>query len=135
MHNTRKMGGFAAAFCALATVLVSGSASAGVKYTGSVYASSTGRYAGGGLGYARNTSNGTEYIGCSVSQYSGSVSIYCSAQDSAGNYAGCTSTDAAFVAAARSLSTDEYMSFSYNASGTCTSLYVEHYSWNQPKVL
>ena len=135
MENVRKMGVLSTALCALAVLLTSGTASAGLKYTAPVYVDAANRYANGGLGYARNTSNGVEYIGCSISQYSGSASMFCSARNAAGSSVSCYSTDAAFIDAARTLGIDEYLSFSANTSGYCTNLYVEHYSYNQPKVL
>jgi len=110
-------------------------ANVGLKYTAPVYVDNVNRYANGGIGYARNTSNAVEYIGCAISQNSGSQSMSCSARNAAGTAVSCYSSDAAFVAAARTLGIDEYISFSANSSGTCTSLYVEHYSYNQPKVL
>lgn len=119
----------------LAGPLVSSVAQAGLRYTGPVYVYTPGRSASGGVGYARNTGTTNDYIGCSVTQYATSVSMYCAANDTSNNYVSCSSTNAAFIAAARSIGMDTQISFSADASGNCNYLYVEYYSWNQPKAL
>jgi hypothetical protein len=126
---------FALGVLAVATLAGLGSiAQAGLKYTGPVYVYPSSHYASGGVGYARNTGSTNDYIGCSISQYATSVSMYCGANDTSNNYVGCSTTNAAFIAAARSIGPDSQISFSADASGNCNYLYVEYYSWNQPKV-
>lgn len=96
--------------------------------------SSTGS-ATGSLGSARNSADSVQFIGCVVTTLeTGSPSVLCSAKSASGTYGACTTTNAALVAAARSLTPDGNLRFYWNTStGKCTEIVVDVYSDTEPK--
>jgi hypothetical protein len=81
-------------------------------------------YAYGQVGYARNSPDQYQEIGCEVTAPAGGTpSAYCYAQDSQSNYLSCNSTDANIVATARSVTAASYIWIS-EFEGTCMNLQV-----------
>ena len=131
--NQGKLGVLGALLGLFAVPMLSSDAHAGLKYTSPVYVG--GYYASGGIGYARNTATTNDYIGCQVYQYAASQSMYCSANNTSNQSTSCSSTSAGFIAAVRSMGMDSHIAFEGSAAGTCTYVFVQNYSWNQPKAL
>lgn len=125
--NTAKLA--ITAFSVTVAALVAGKAMAGYKATSYVTVNGTLRYASGAMGDARNSADANQYIGCSVDTMSG---VSCSASDSSSNYVGCYTTDATILAAVQGYTPGAYLHFQYDASGTCTELFYEKYSWWRP---
>jgi hypothetical protein len=90
----------------------------------------------GALGSAHNSSDSVQYIGCSVDTYATGASpmMYCSAQN-ASRSVYCSSSNPQLITAANSLSGDSYLAFFFDASGTCTELYITTASSYAPKTL
>ena len=86
-------------------------------------------YASGDLGYVRNSSDPSQYISC----YSAATYGLCSAANSVGDYASCSSTDPAMLAVIRSLNGDSWLRFSWNPDGTCSDIRVRESSMSAPK--
>lgn len=102
---------------------------AGSQLSQEVTIKDTKGFAYGDLGYARNTADTVQYIGCSVT----GVIAVCAARDSTGLTRSCSTSDPDLMALARSLNGDSYLSFSWDGSGFCTTLQVRNYSWLAPK--
>lgn len=115
----------------LGMISAAGAAWAGFHGSSEVYVGSG--FAVGALGSARNSADGTQYIGCATYGSAGSTrSMQCYANDSAGHYGSCSSSDATLVATAGTLSSNSYVTFNWNSSGTCTYLYVVTNSYFPP---
>ncbi|HYO53610.1 hypothetical protein [Archangium sp.] len=122
--------------CAVAAVLAGTAAWAGSKYSYPVFIDLTQKKAYGTLGAARNSSDTTQFISCDVHAYSdGSKNMSCAAKSTSGTYVYCSSTVAALVETARSLSGDSFVYFQWDTSGVCTYLGVGHSSEYAPKQL
>ena len=137
MLNRRLMGTGAVA----AILLASAAGWAGYKadtVTTVIVSGATG-YAAGNLGYARNSPNTTEWLGCTAEAYlSGSTTYYytsCSATDRNGAIGTCWSSDEKMFRAASSLGSDGYLNFGWNNAGACSYISVDHDSYFQPKAL
>ncbi|MBZ4414506.1 hypothetical protein OWM54_19970 [Myxococcus sp. MISCRS1] len=116
------------------TALIGTAAWAGAKSTNTVLVNLSAMNASGSMGDARNSADTRQFIGCSITTYVGSApTLGCFAMDSAGNYGGCSSTNADLVATARSITTDSYLVFNWDAWTSCTSLHVTNASHGAPK--
>jgi hypothetical protein len=75
-----------------------------------------------------------QLIGCGV-YVGGTLSAYvsCSAIDAKGNWAWCTSSNPEYVKAGQSISGDTDIEFMWDATGTCTGLYITNTSSTPPK--
>jgi hypothetical protein len=105
-------------------VLVSGAASAGSKYEYPVSVSKAADGSGtasGSIGSARASSDSSQSILC----YGTGAYHSCWAVDASGKSLGCTSSDAATMAAMRSVGPSSYVYFNVNSAGTCTYFLVE----------
>jgi len=112
-------------------VALAGTAFAGLRTYNQV--SLGANYAEGGLGDARASANGTEYIGCRVGAYSsGSSWAYCFARDQYGNTLSCTSFAPQFVTAAASIGPTAIIAFWTDGSGGCSNLQVTNASHGSP---
>jgi hypothetical protein len=114
---------------ALAGLLVSTLVLAGFKAAQDVVISDSSQFANGMLGYVRNTSDTTQYVGCEAFGTSG----YCFALNSAGTYRTCVTSDSNLVANIRSLNSDSYLLFYWNSNGQCTDVVVQNSSYTPPK--
>ncbi len=108
-------------------------ARAGLKETGDNYVYTDGStYAEGSVGDARASSDGNQYIGCTIDTYSTGVPVVgCFARNAAGTGIGCSTTNANFVAVAAGITANSYLAFDAS-SGTCTFLEVADYSYFTP---
>lgn len=117
-------------------LLLAGSAWAGLKQTWSVGVDTSYREAYGQFGSARNSADSTQYISCAVANYpTGSNIVFCNARNAAGTSGSCSSTAAELVNAARSITADSYLYFTWDATNTCNYIYVangSHYAPKQP---
>jgi hypothetical protein len=76
--------------------------------------------ANGALRAARNSADGTQYIGCSRYAYdTGSNSIVCYAMSSAGVYRSCFTGNDAMLRVAETLNPAAYLYFVVNGDGSC----------------
>lgn len=117
-------------------------AHAGRKTTATVVINTASRTASGSLGSARNSADSIQYIGCHGTLYpnldanSGSfasTTYYCYARNSAGTTAACSvPITTEFFDIYAPVAEDSFLQFSWDASGNCTSLRVENYSYYAP---
>ncbi len=123
----------AMALCVAAT-LAGTTALAGYKYVAGVTVDLVNRKASGSLADARASADTLQYIGCRTdASSSGSLSIYCAAQDAKGVKASCYSSAQHFVQMMSSLRSDSILIFTWDANNACTSMNVENWSSNSPK--
>ncbi|APR80726.1 Hypothetical protein A7982_06073 [Minicystis rosea] len=109
-------------------------AAAGTKLAGIVQINSTERWAQGGMGFARATSDNVAQIGCQVQVVDlGTPSMNCVARDSAGNAIICSSDDPNLMSIMGAINSDSYIHFEWDANKTCTTLYIATNSVYQPK--
>jgi hypothetical protein len=98
---------------------------AGNTYQANVVVNTATSTASGTAYAARTAANTNERIDCSVNSYSsGSSWASCIAVNSVGTFKQCTSSFAGIVAAAQSIGDYSYIYFTWDASGNCTSLFV-----------
>ena len=118
----------------VALSLASATANAGHRVVSQVNISAYYKFAYGNLGDARNSADVNQDLGCTTSAYSdGSIFVTCQANDQNGNWAFCSSSNPAMVAAAQSIGSDSYVYFSWDANYSCTAIQVENNSWTTPK--
>jgi hypothetical protein len=120
---------------AVGAVLAAGSARAGLKSTWTVTITPTVFY--GDIGAVRNSGDSIQYLGCELYKSgAGALTAFCSAADDSGNATNCSSTNADIVKAVASVNGDSSVMVFYGGSPrTCTSVYVDNYSYKQPKAL
>jgi hypothetical protein len=99
---------------------------AGLKATQVV--SIGGNTAVGSMGDARNSADGTQYIGC----IAGYGYISCIAKNSAGLVKSCFTQDPVMVGVAGNLSGATELSFSFDANGSCTDVSTYNFSYYRP---
>jgi hypothetical protein len=89
---------------------------------------------GGSLSTARNTTVGsTAYVGCVLTANAGYTTyLYCGATDASGSYFGCYSSDPNLVSVVGSMTVGSDISFNGDASGNCTSLQINNFSYVGP---
>ena len=135
MAIKRQVGLLGMVLGALAVPMTVQDAAAGYRtLSDTVWVDTTFQWASGGLGYTYNTPNDVEYIGCNVTQYSDSVSVYCFAQDLEGDYASCWSDNPVFTNAVYGMTADSRVDFMAWPDGTCRFVTVQNASWSDPKV-
>jgi hypothetical protein len=98
---------------------------AGARYGGDVTVQATYRYAFGGMGSARGSSDTTQYIGCYVQP---TIAV-CHAMSAGGTFAMCSTTDPNKMALARALDSGSWLFLDWDANGTCTNIQVSNYSY------
>jgi hypothetical protein len=119
----------AAIVAASVGLLAATSASAGYLQGQAVVISDADRYANGDLGFVHNSSNRLEFIGCQL----GPGFVYCYAQSAEGKYRTCAGGGAAMTNTVRSLKSDSSLTFYWDASGYCTTIYVDNQSSSSHK--
>jgi hypothetical protein len=119
------------ALVVLGTLAGSTLAHAGIKNSFPVNVSSASAW--GSAGSARNSLDSSQFISCNVQAWGGPAFMYCAARDAVGNYRSCSSSSAGIVAVAAAVSSDSYIYFTFDASGTCTGLSVDNNSTAEPK--
>ncbi|WP_242111271.1 hypothetical protein [Luteimonas aquatica] len=88
--------------------------------------------ASGSLGTASNSADRKPYIGCTIIARPGSAtSAICEASDANGQTLSCTTTKPDYVALAKSLREDSYLTFErlWGASDECLAMGVQNKSW------
>jgi hypothetical protein len=121
----------------LGVLIAIGAASAalaGYKGTYPVYVQPT--FAYGAMGTARNSTDGTQYIGCSVS-YTSDNGWWadCQAKNSAGDYFYCWTNDPVMAQVVLGNSEGAYLYMSRPAANQtrCDEIEVRHHSYHEPK--
>ncbi len=118
----------------VAAVCVGSFAWAGYQVSVGVQVDAATRWAYGALGSARNSSNSTEYIGCRVTTYlSGSATVSCYARAPSNEYGSCSTSAMSLVEAARAITSDSYVRFTWLSTGECASIEVYKNSFYEPK--
>jgi hypothetical protein len=119
----------------LFSMSLAGTAWAGLKSNSPVYISTSGMYANGSLGSARNSSDALQYIGCYTrSDAMAASTLVCYARDSDGVAVSCSTTVASMIAVAQGLNSDSHLWFSWDSTGECNRLDVYNVSQTPPKV-
>ncbi len=109
---------------------------AGEKSTFAVTVDTTNREFGGAMGSARNSSNSTERLYCSINSSStGSVYGTCHARNAAGTSVSCTTTNSTLLDTIRAIGSDSYLSIIYDTSGACSAIRLYQGSMYAPKAL
>ena len=129
MHSCLRSG----ALAMLASAFMVTTAFAGAKTTASVGINDTDKQANGDLGYARNTADTVQYIGCYVNDNGNGGAGICEARNSAGVTRSCSTTNDLLVDTIKSLKGDSYLYFRWNDSGNCTMIIVKNRSTLAPK--
>lgn len=130
--NSRFVRGLAAA---AAAAVLSLAAHAGGKTIQQVVVNDAQSSAWGDLGYARNSTDSTQSIGCYLigSGVDGGTYGICNARNAAGVTRSCSTDASNYLYIITSINSDSFVQFKWNASGKCTMLIVETKSANQPK--
>ncbi len=119
---------------ALVSLAAGATAFAGTKLSGHVQIHTGQRWAQGGMGWARATSDNVAQIGCQVQVVDlGYPSMNCVARDVAGNSIICSSDDPNLMSIMGSINSDSYIHFEWDENKTCTTLYIATNSVYQPK--
>lgn len=115
-----------------ALVLLSGAgAYAGYKASmGAPSISST--FAVGVMGAARATPDSNSYAGCSLLNSGSSTLGFCTIADATGATKTCSFSNPAMAAAVASITPDSAIRLFFDASGNCTQLYIDTYSFYLP---
>lgn len=108
-------------------------ATAGARYSPAVSVNTSSRSAYGSLGTARNSADAYQYIGCYTAVSSSSRFVECYATMSNSVWAYCYSSDPTFFEQARSINSDSYLYFTWDANGVCNYLQVANDSTFEPK--
>jgi hypothetical protein len=118
----------------IAGLCASAAAFSGARSTLQVIVDPNAMYAMGDLGAAYNTqSNYSEYIGCASNASAGYSWGICYATNSVGVSRYCTTTSADLLASIRQVDGNARVSFTWDASGTCTTVSTGQYSFTEPK--
>lgn len=118
---------------ALAALLLASNAVAGRRAGSTVVVDTANRTVYGDLGTARNSPDALQYLEAVVYTTASLQYMMVFARDAAGNSAYCNSTSPQFIAAALAVKGDSYLYVNYDASGTCTYVYLSNSSAYQPK--
>jgi hypothetical protein len=105
-------------------------AEAGAKCSSPVFIDTVNRFARGAFGSARNSADGLQNLTCT--SYSWGY-VFCQARDVNNVNVSCGTSNAAFVNMVRAMESTAYVSFSWDAAGTCTDLIVGNSSCHEPK--
>lgn len=113
----------AAAMLSTATIAIAGS-----RWVYQVGINDASRFAVGTMTDARGSSDNVQTIGC----YHNSGTASCYATNSAGLSRSCTTANAALIDVIRSISSESYLYFQWNADGTCNYVFVDNGSRWKP---
>ncbi|HEX8111987.1 MAG TPA: hypothetical protein VF516_29850 [Kofleriaceae bacterium] len=116
----------------VAAVLLSG-AGAYAGYKASIGAPSiSSTFAVGVMGAARATSDSNSYAGCSLLNSGTTTLGFCTVADATGATKTCSFSNPAMAQAVASITPDSAIRLFFDASGNCTQLYVDTYSFYLP---
>jgi hypothetical protein len=120
---------------ALVAGLLGVSAQAGMKTIQQVVVNEAQSSAWGDLGYARNTADSTQYIGCYLigSGVDGGTYGICTARNAAGVTRSCSTDASNYLYIITSINSDSFVQFKWNTAGKCTMIIVETHSTHAPK--
>jgi hypothetical protein len=107
-----------------------GSACAGEKDPAQVMV--TTYWSSGSVGSARNSADTTQYIGCQMVIWNGSVSFECFARNASGAWGSCYSSNPAFFPVVQSIGPSSFIAWDNDANGNCTQLNVYNSSLYAP---
>ncbi|QWP75924.1 hypothetical protein J5226_20310 [Lysobacter sp. K5869] len=126
---------YSLAGCLAAFAVVAAFAPAHAGFKQSVPVDIGTNYAEGNVGYARNSTDAKQSIGCTVYATSGAAtpSAMCTAANAFGARVSCTTTEAPLVSAAQSAKGDSYIHFMFDAAKKCTEIWVDNDSSYEPK--
>lgn len=114
---------------AFVAAALSATAFAGFKTGQQVVIADGDRFANGDIGYARNTGDSIQRIGCEVN---GDVGT-CYARNRDGLSRSCYTSSAKWVNTMRALNGDSWLYFKWDAAGKCISIIVDNGSTSAPK--
>jgi hypothetical protein len=129
MHSCLRSG----ALAVLAAGLMVTTAFAGSKISQPVSINDADKQANGDLGFARNTADTVQYIGCYVNDTGNGGAGICQARDAAGVTRSCSTTNDFMVDTIKSLKGDSSLYFRWNEDGNCTMVIVRNRSSYAPK--
>lgn len=113
-------------------VLLSG-AGAYAGYKASIGAPSiSSTFAVGVMGATRATPDGNSYAGCSLLNSGTTTLGFCTIADAAGATKTCSFSNPAMAQAVASITPDSAIRLFFDASGNCTQLYIDTYSFYLP---
>jgi hypothetical protein len=116
-------------------VLAAGTSYAGTKTSATVTVSTASRYAYGSMASARSSSDANQYIGCVTQGHAGgAILAVCSARNSAGVAASCSSTSSAVIQSVTNQTDHSWIRFEWDANGVCTFVTVNNSSQYAPLV-
>lgn len=115
---------------AAAGLLASTSAPAGMIQDQAVTIDDASQSATGSLGFVHNSSDRVQYIGCELGFNFGGR---CVARNTAGTTRICFTRDPEVMGTISALNGDSYLTFYWDQSGTCTSVYVSVESFSVSK--
>lgn len=118
---------------ALAAATFGAAAFAGMKSQQQVVINDDKSSAWGDLGWARNSANTTEYIGCHIIGSGNEGMGVCTARNAAGVTRSCTTQVSAYLYTITAINSDSFVQFKWNSSGNCTMVIVETNSSFMPK--
>lgn len=110
-------------------------ARAGAKQSKPLSIDLTNRVVSGGLGTVRATSDANQFILCSLTGTTTSLTAQCWAHDSSGSGPPviCSTTNANVVSGLQKIPSDGYISYTFDANQTCTAFNVGTGSILEPK--
>jgi hypothetical protein len=106
---------------------------AGYKWGQPVTIDTTARSATGTMGTARATADSVQYLECAASAGTSNVVAQCWARDAAGTTVACRSFNNYIFSALAAINSDSRITFTWDATGTCTTVSVQTGSSYQPK--
>ena len=120
---------------AVAAVAMIGSTAAwaGYKTSNPVTVNSSTKEASGPIGYARNSPDFQQWIGCEIYGTLTGNFVRCYASTVAGTSASCQTSNSNLLAVAMALNGDDFLTFRWDASGQCTELRAYKMSYWEPK--
>lgn len=106
---------------------------AGYKYSTPVSVNTSTREASGPIGYARNSSDFTQWIGCEIYGTLTGTTVKCYAATPNNVTGSCQTSNANLLAVAQGLNGDDFLTFRWDASGQCTEIRAYKMSYWEPK--
>lgn len=114
-------------------MLGSTAAWAGYKYSTYVSVNTSTREASGPIGFARNSPDTQQWIGCEIFGTLTGNSVKCSASTTAGVSGSCQTTNQNLLTVALALNGDDFLTFRWDSSGQCTEIRAYKMSYWEPK--
>jgi hypothetical protein len=90
-------------------------------------------YANGVMSTAANSPDVYQRIACGVQHWGSTFVVWCSAADASNKTLSCSTFDTSYIQMLSAITSESYLAFSADPTGTCTSLSVEANSSFSPK--